>query len=228
MNDVAMWRFGRQALKKIPLCLVCAALLAAGAPAGALDFAEVGTRHFTVFFGERLAPNDVRLLTESLESAYAAVAGRLGFGAARPIDVVVFEKTGDFTAETGLPFWSASAMADGRIYLQPVRVLKERGVLESTIGHEVCLALLYEGYGTSLPRWLSEGLAVYFTGEIVTIKQELSGKRPRIEGPDGIDALLLDRTDRERNRWGYVLAWEEAVKTLEGRGAAAKLRGKLP
>jgi hypothetical protein len=209
-------------------CLVCVALLGAGGPVGALDFAVVQTRHFTVFFGERLAPNDVRLLTESFESAYAGATGRLGFGTARPIDAVVFGETGDFTAETGLPFWSASVMIDGKIYLQPVRVLRERGVLESTIAHEVCLALLYEGYGTSLPRWLSEGLAVYLCDEIETIRRGLSGERPRVEGPDGIDALLQDRTDRGKNRWGYVLAWEEAVKTLEGRGAAAKLRGKLP
>ncbi len=147
----------------------------------------------------------------------------LGTTGAEPIEVVIFAQTGDFTAETGLPVWSASAMIDGAIYMQPTRVLAARGVLGSTIRHEVCLVLLSRRYGGGMPPWLAEGLAVYHSGEIESIRRGVSNDRPPIAGPTAIDALLLDRSDRQKNRWGYILAYEAVKSILEG-GPAARAR----
>ena len=208
--------------------LACVGLLLLGRVAGALDFMEAQTRHFTIFFGEKLSVAELRQVEDCFESAHAAIQQMLDIEAAHPIDVIIFKETGDFTVQTRLPFWLASATIDGTIYLQPVRVLKRRGVLDSTVRHEVCLALLYRSHGDRLPLWYCEGLAVYCSGEIDMLRKGLSGRRPEIRDHGDIDALLSDRTDPEKNRWGYVLAYEEVVKTLEGLGPAAGRRGKLP
>ncbi len=99
----------------------------------------------------------------------------LGTIGTRPIDVVIFAETGDFTAETGLAVWSASATIDGAIYMQPVPVLTARGVLDTTIRHEVCLVFLLRRYGADMPAWLAEGLAVYHAGEIEVLRRGLFG-----------------------------------------------------
>jgi hypothetical protein len=213
--------------RSIPLT-VLTLLLAVSVPANSLEFSVVETRHFTISFGETLPARETRETADTLEAAYKTMTAALGVAAVRPIDVVIFARTGDFTAETGLPAWSASAMIDGAIYMQPVEVLAGRGVLETTIGHEVCLALLYARYGGGMPHWLAEGLAVYHAGEIESIRRGISGSRPAITGPADIDSLLLDREDRRRNRWGYVLAYEAVRSMLEGSAVAQARKGAAP
>jgi hypothetical protein len=197
----------------IPLFLILS-VLAVRAPA--LEFSEIESRHFTIKFGETLSAREAHETADTLEAAYEKMEALLGGAGTKPIDVVIFARTGDFTAETGLPAWSASAMIDGAIYMQPVGVLAARDVLETTIRHEVCLVLFFRRYGGGIPPWLAEGLAVYHAGEIETIRRGLSGSRPPITGPADIDALLLDRDDRQKNRWGYVLAYEAARSIMEG------------
>jgi hypothetical protein len=215
-------------LKRPHLFLILVILLVMYREAGALDFAQTQTRHFNIYFAETLSPGGLSEVKDAFESAYAAMEAGVGSGDRRAIDVVIFKETGDFTAQTKLPFWSASAMIDGSIYLQPVHILKERGVLESTVIHEVCLALLRRRFGSHVPLWFSEGLAVYYAGEIDALKKGLSGRKPDVKDTGDIDALLSNRTDREKNRWGYVLAYEEVAKAIEGQGRASARRGRSP
>lgn len=193
--------------------------------AGALDLSLIETRHFAIRFGEGLPPELTRDASATFEAAYAEMERTLGEIDDRPIDVVIFAETGDFTSETGLPVWSASAVIDGAIYMQPVGVLYARGVLDTSIRHEVCLVFLLRRYGEDVPAWLAEGLAVYHSGEIESVRRGITGKRPFAPTPEGIDALLLNRTDREKNRWGYVLAYE-AVRAMIVGGPKAYARKK--
>lgn len=185
--------------------------------AAALDFSEIETRHFTIRFGEALAAGEIRETADAFETAYEKMEAALGSAGTRSIDVVIFAETGDFTAETRLPVWSASATIDGAIYMQPVSVLAVRGVLDTTIRHEVCLVFLLRRYGAGMPVWLVEGLAVYHSGEFETLRRGLSGTRPPSAEPADIDALLLNRNDKQKNRWGYILAYEAVRSMIEGK-----------
>jgi hypothetical protein len=198
------------------------------APGSALDFSTAETRHFTIRFGEPLPAGTIRETADAFEEAHAAMEKVLGDAGARAIDVVIFAQTGDFTAETGLPVWSAAATIDGAIYMQPVSVLASRGALAGTIRHEVCLVVLLRRCGKDLPPWIAEGLAVYHAGEYDTLRRGLAGMRPAIGGPEDIDALLLDRDDRRSNRWGYVLAYEAVRSMVEGGGAARARKRTVP
>jgi len=199
-------------------------ILAVATRAAALDFSLIETRHFAIRFGETSASR-IRDAALVFEAAYGTMERALGTIDTRPIDVVVFAETGDFTAETGLAVWSAAATVDGAIYMQPASVLTARGVLDTTVRHEVCLVFLARRYGADMPAWLAEGLAVYHAGEIEVLRRGLSGARPPISAPGDIDALLFDRTDRQRNRWGYVLAYEAVRPLIEGDAAAHTRRG---
>ncbi len=208
--------------------LLLVILMVAPPAASALDFSEIETRHFTIRFSGVLAAGEIRETADAFETAYNKMEVALGGAGTRPIDVVIFAETGDFTAETKLPAWSASAMIDGAIYMQPVSVLAARGVLGTTIGHEVCLVFLSRRYGAGLPAWLAEGLAVYHSGELETLKRGLSGTRPPITDTADIDALLLNRDDKQKNRWGYVLAYEAVRPMIEGREKARSRKRDAP
>jgi hypothetical protein len=191
-----------------------------------LKFRQSQTRHFTIHFGEALTTAELRQLKDGLEDAHKDITKKMeeiigtSVGGGGAIDVVIFKTTGDFTFHTGLPWWSASAFIDGSIYLQPMRLLKSRGILTEIIRHEVTLIFVSRLSGKNNPPvWLAEGLAVYFSGEIDRLKFQLKGERPNILKREDIDALLLNRDDIDKNRWGYVIAFEAVLEMInDGRG----------
>jgi stage II sporulation protein D len=75
------------------------------------------------------------------------------------------ESTGDFTSRTGQPWWAAAATQGNRIELQPVGILNQRGVLFSTLRHELAHIMIDAVSNKRAPRWLEEGFALYLAGE---------------------------------------------------------------
>jgi len=81
------------------------------------------------------------------------------------LEIRLNESTGDFTSRTGQPWWAAAATRGNRIDLQPVRILKQRGVLFSTLRHELAHVMIDSVSNKRAPRWLEEGFALYLAGE---------------------------------------------------------------
>lgn len=98
------------------------------------------------------------------------------FGA--PIEIHLSTTTYAFCQATGQPWWQASIYRHRVIYLQPLRVLRERGILITTLRHELVHHLIEEQSRGHSPRWLSEALAVYHSGEIALLKPARRQVRP--------------------------------------------------
>lgn len=81
------------------------------------------------------------------------------------LEIRLNESTGDFTSRTGQPWWAAAATQGNRIELQPVRILKRRGVLFTTLRHELAHIMINSVSNKRAPRWLEEGFALYLAGE---------------------------------------------------------------
>ena len=81
------------------------------------------------------------------------------------------ESTGDFTSRTGQPWWAAAATEENRIELQPAGILKQRGVLFTTLRHELAHVVIDAVTNKRAPRWLEEGFALYLAGEGRTISR---------------------------------------------------------
>lgn len=86
------------------------------------------------------------------------------------IEIWVSATTYEFCQITGRPWWQASVFRDRIIYLQPLRVLHERGSLATTLRHELMHQWVEELSHGHSPPWLSEALAIYHSGEIVRLK----------------------------------------------------------
>jgi hypothetical protein len=89
---------------------------------------------------------------------------------AAPIEIKLCATTYEFCQITGRPWWQVSICRGRVIYLQPVRILRERGILETTLRHEIAHALFDEHSKGHSPAWLSEALAIYNSGEIAFLK----------------------------------------------------------
>jgi len=111
------------------------------------------------------------------------------------LEIRLNESTGDFTSRTGQPWWAAAATLGNRIELQPVKILKQRGVLFTTLRHELA-HILIDSISKRAPRWLEEGFALYLAGESQMISRYAARDRlseaelePRIQRPRTQDEM---------------------------------------
>jgi hypothetical protein len=96
------------------------------------------------------------------------LAGTLGVQTPANITLRFHPTTGDYERATGQPWFTSGAwVKDGveaELHLLPLAVLRERGVLERTIRHELVHAMA-DGVLEKRPAWVREGAAIYFAGE---------------------------------------------------------------
>lgn len=134
------------------------------------------------------------------------------------------ESTGDFTSRTGQPWWAAAATEKNRIELQPVAVLKDRGVLFNTLRHELAHVVI-DSISSKPPRWLEEGLALYLAGEGQTISRY--ALRQRLAEDELEQRLQHPRTQTEM-RALYAEAYLTVADLIRRQGEVAvwtKIRG---
>lgn len=189
---------------------------------------NLASEHFRVSYPARTDRREVEMVLRSLEAARSdmerrlAVA-RLGLAGATALEVVIHETTPDFIDATGQPGWAAGASRGSRMELQPLALLRRRGVLTTTLRHEYAhfvIELLGRG---KTPRWLTEGLAVHVAGEGAMIsrfnpkskwtRDEIDRKLERPASADEMRALYaasynevraMIRAEGEKNVWQRI------------------------
>ncbi|MBI1984375.1 MAG: hypothetical protein HYS61_09270, partial [Acidobacteria bacterium] len=123
----------------------------------------LSSEHFELVFPPGQQPWASETL-QALETARRRVGSRAPLLPNR-IRARTWETTEEFIRATGQPGWVA-ATSDGRVIeLQPLRTLKQKGILHSTLGHELTHLILHRLRAREVPRWYEEGLVLYLTGE---------------------------------------------------------------
>jgi len=100
--------------------------------------------------------------------------------------------TDDYERATAQPWFTSGAVVSAEVHLLPLAVLRERGVLERTVRHEL-VHLMADGLLDNRPAWVREGAAIYFAGE-APIPGEPAPRGPAptpSRGPCPSDAELL-------------------------------------
>jgi SpoIID/LytB domain protein len=129
---------------------------------------SLSSEHFHVRYPARTPRAEIEEALRTLEAARLDMLAR-GDGAAlslpTAVEVIVHETTQEFIASTGQPWWSAGVTHGRRIELQPVNILRRRGILRTTLRHEYAHSVIETNGGRKAPRWLAEGLAISFADE---------------------------------------------------------------
>ncbi len=140
-----------------------------------------------------------------VERELTGLAGRLGLEPPPSIDVVVHPTVESFGRASGLPWWAAARTRGTRIDTVPLSGLKKRGVVESTVRHELVHVLVGDTLnGRQL--WVREGLAVAMAGEVVPAD--------RTSAPCPTDAELRGATSPEAWRAAYQAAGRCVARAL--------------
>jgi stage II sporulation protein D len=136
-------------------------------------FLTISSEHFRVTYPADVDRRDANQVLNTLESARTDYLRRASSTTSINLpllEIRLNESTGDFTSRTGQPWWAAAATKGNRIELQPAQILKQRGVLMTTLRHELAHVVIDAVSHDRAPRWLSEGFAIYLAGEGETFK----------------------------------------------------------
>jgi hypothetical protein len=133
-------------------------------------WAQAGSREFTrgrvaVKAPEGFGGEDEEALVQAMTAGMKTVEDFLGAGEEK-VRVKVYPSTGDFTSANKAPWWVGGMIVGDEIQIQPVQVLKRKGILGSTLTHEYAHLLLKKLSGEKGPKWLQEGTALYLAGEL--------------------------------------------------------------
>ena len=197
----------------------------APAPAGG-NSAVLSSEHFRLSYPAGVGRREAESVLRELEAAHASLTRRLeraSLGGASPdaVEVIAHETTGDFVGATGQPAWVAAVTEGRRVRLQPLGVLRRRGVLAPTLRHElVHVACELLGRGRA-PRWLVEGLAAHVAGEGASL---VRGAETLRLAPAELERRLARPASAAEMRALYAAAYRETMALIRREGEAAAWR----
>lgn len=175
-------------------------------------FIAISSEHFRITYPADNDRRDVNQVLSILENARADYLRRAA-GASMPIAGLPFleirfnDSTGNFVGRTGQPWWAAAATKGRSIELQPLAILKRRGVLNSTLKHEMAHVIINIVSRDRAPRWLEEGFAIYLAGEGAMFSSH--PRRGKL-----MTAELEKRMQRPGSQADMRLAYAEAYRNV--------------
>jgi hypothetical protein len=118
------------------------------------------------------------------------IAKDLGVSAPARVTVRFHPTTQSYERATGQPWFTSGVIVESEIHLLPLAVLRDRGVLERTIRHELVHLMIDESL-TKRPAWVREGAAMYFSGQRPDSPDAPSAFKPRsrLSCPEDVELM---------------------------------------
>ena len=166
------------------------------------------------------------LSTQPIEDARVlAIAARIlkadeeaiGWDVPEPVRLQIYPTLDAYRNSTGQPGWVAASTRGRTIRLQPLKELEKRGVLESTLRHEVLHVLVEARAAAKTPLWFREGL-------VLALSNESAQVAATPEMTDGqMEAVLRHATNRQEVQKAYARAASRVSGLIERYGKEAVL-----
>jgi SpoIID/LytB domain protein len=120
------------------------------------------------------------------------LARALGVTAPARVTLRFHPTTDDYEKVTGQPWFTSGTIVSGEVHVLPLATLRDRGVLDRTIRHEL-VHLMTDALLVRRPAWVREGAAMYFAGEqrvpAGTVQRPTFKPEPRASCPDDHELL---------------------------------------
>jgi stage II sporulation protein D len=193
---------------------------------GASQKLSLSSEHFRVSYPAGSDRRSIEKMLDAFENARADLLRRLEAASLRlaepgPFEVLVHAKIADFITATGQQGWAAGATRGRRIELQPLDLLRRRGVLNTTLRHELTHAVIEVLGGGRAPRWLAEGLAIHVAGESATLPRiDIKNRLSR----EDLERKLMRSSPVAESRELYAMAYHEVLEMIESEGESSVWR----
>ncbi|MFB3923436.1 MAG: SpoIID/LytB domain-containing protein [Terriglobia bacterium] len=172
----------------------------------------LSSEHFEIVFPPRQERWAAKAL-EVLEASRVKLGNRASLMPTRT-RVRTWETTAEFIRVTRQPGWVAGSNDGHLIDLQPLDLLKHKGILESTLRHELTHLVVRRYRASQVPRWYEEGMVVFLTGEPV-------GNSNRVRDPRrSLDLSISEPRSESEMRAAYAEAAERVRDLARRRGEA--------
>jgi hypothetical protein len=191
----------------------------------AADRRVLSSEHFRINFPSGTEESDAGAALRILESARQDLIHRAGAETpdAGVINVTVHASTPEFVAASNQPGWVGGASIGRMIELQPLSLLRKRGVFATTLRHEYAhIMVLNLGKGR-VPRWLAEGLAAHFAGEGKSLTAVPSSRISQ----DELEKRLAHPASAAEMESLYAAAYREVRSLISAKGEKAVWRELL-
>lgn len=142
----------------------------------------------------------------------------IGWDIPEPVRLQIYPTLDAYRNSTGQPGWVAASTRGRTIRLQPLKELEKRGVLESTLRHEVLHVLVETRAAAKTPLWFREGI-------VLVLSRESAQDAAPSEMTDGqIEAVLRQPTNRQEVQKAYAAAASRVSALMQKYGKEAVLR----
>jgi stage II sporulation protein D len=191
-----------------------------------LNFYYPGTRLGLAaqgFAWQQMSNDDIELLTTRAQRdrALLPLATRYLHAAEESTGLVyqarpklkVYGTVAEYRDATGEPGWVAASTRGRTIQMQPPEVLREAGVLDSTLRHELLHMLIDSHAAAGTPRWLREGLVLYLSqpGDPPPVQVSTAGNA-------ALEKSLRSPQSEEELREAYAQARSRVAHLVQQRG----------
>ncbi len=178
------------------LWIWCGALLPGIADGQAAKTLQIAENNITIRFTEPQVESIAREVLAMAANARQELAEKYKPAFLASVEIRLSATTYEFCQLTGRPWWQASVYRGRIIFLQPIRVLRDRGILATALRHELAHQLVEEQSRGNSPIWLSEALAIYNSGEIVWLKPARRKIEPTALKWNQLEKRLESTTDQ--------------------------------
>lgn len=153
---------------------------------------------------------DAEVVTAATE-ALAKLQTDLGWNLDFKVQLRVFPSMETYRNTTGQPGWIAAYTRGHIISLQPLATLKEKGILESTLRHELTHLLVESRARAATPLWFREGLVLYLS--------EPEKNAPPLEmSPETLEKMMESPPDQESQQRAYAAARTRVARLVKQNG----------
>jgi hypothetical protein len=178
---------------------------------------------FEVWYAEGLTmiTHAMRVVDDMMQ-ARDKFAGVFGDAPTERLVIVLPPYLEQYTEWTGREFWHYSDLRADTMTIQPVYILRKRGLLEIAMPHEYFQWALGHFTNYWAPRWLEEGVASYFSHEGRILNENVNEfpKSARNMSMDRIEKALDAESTKQETRVAYYLAHRMVVSLVERYGEA--------
>ncbi len=182
-------------------------------------FLSISSEHFRLTYPadvDRRGANQVLTILDSARADYLRRAATAGIQVSNfPfLEIRINDSTGNFVGRTGQPPWAAAATKGRSIELQPLAILKRRGVLNTTLRHELAHVIIDIVSNNRAPRWLEEGFAIYLAGEGAMYSHGNRG----VLRDDELERRLQRPRSQEEMHASYADAYRKVTEMVREQG----------